>query len=102
MSAGVAHDVNTPLGISLTVASSFARRAEMFDAVLRSDGQLRRSQLEEFVRTSRDAGSTPIAGMRRARSGRIPRVETGVTGRRISIRRRTFRRGGRNSTPRSG
>src|SRR5258706_6859126 len=44
--AGVAHEVNNPIGISLTVASSFARRAEMFDAELRSDGQLRRSQLE--------------------------------------------------------
>ena len=36
--AGVAHEVNNPIGISLTVASSFARRAEMFEAELRSDG----------------------------------------------------------------
>ena len=34
--AGVAHEVNNPIGISLTVASSFARRAEMFEAELRS------------------------------------------------------------------
>ena len=32
--AGVAHEVNNPIGISLTVASSFARRAEMFEAEL--------------------------------------------------------------------
>ena len=37
--AGVAHEVNNPIGISLTVASSFARRAEMFEAELRSDGR---------------------------------------------------------------
>ena len=35
--AGVAHEVNNPIGISLTVASSFARRAEMFEAELKSD-----------------------------------------------------------------
>ena len=33
--AGVAHEVNNPIGISLTVASSFARRAEMFETELR-------------------------------------------------------------------
>ena len=35
--AGVAHEVNNPIGISLTVASSFARRAEMFEAELQTD-----------------------------------------------------------------
>jgi signal transduction histidine kinase len=64
--AGVAHEVNNPIGISLTVASSFARRAEMFETELRSDGQLRRSQLEEFVRTSRDAAQQLVANLHRA------------------------------------
>ncbi|MDB5581899.1 MAG: histidine kinase [Bradyrhizobium sp.] len=64
--AGVAHEVNNPIGISLTVASSFARRAEMFEAELRSDGQLRRSQLEEFVRSSRDAAGQLVANLHRA------------------------------------
>jgi signal transduction histidine kinase len=64
--AGVAHEVNNPIGISLTVASSFARRAEMFDAELKSDGQLRRSKLEEFVRTSRDAAQQLVANLHRA------------------------------------
>jgi signal transduction histidine kinase len=64
--AGVAHEVNNPIGISLTVASSFARRAEMFDAELKSDGQLRRSQLEEFVRTSRDAAQQLVSNLHRA------------------------------------
>ena len=64
--AGVAHEVNNPIGISLTVASSFARRTEMFEAELKSDGGLRRSQLEEFVRTSRDAAGQLVANLHRA------------------------------------
>jgi signal transduction histidine kinase len=64
--AGVAHEVNNPIGISLTVASSFSRRADMFEAELRSDSPLRRSQLEEFVRTSRDAAGQLVANLHRA------------------------------------
>jgi len=64
--AGVAHEVNNPIGISLTVASSFARRAEVFEAELKSDTGLRRSQLEDFVRTSRDAAQQLVANLHRA------------------------------------
>jgi signal transduction histidine kinase len=64
--AGVAHEVNNPIGISLTVASSFARRADMFEAELRSQAPLRRSQLEDFVRTSRDAAQQLVANLYRA------------------------------------
>ena len=64
--AGVAHEVNNPIGISLTVASSLARRAEMFETELKADGQLRRSQLEEFVRSSRDASQQLVANLHRA------------------------------------
>jgi signal transduction histidine kinase len=64
--AGVAHEVNNPIGISLTVASSFARRTEMFEAELNSGTGLRRSQLEEFVRTCRDAGQQLVGNLHRA------------------------------------
>ncbi|HKS20556.1 MAG TPA: ATP-binding protein [Bradyrhizobium sp.] len=63
--AGVAHEVNNPIGISLTVASSFARRAETFEAELRTE-QLRRSKLDEFVKTSRDAAQQLVANLHRA------------------------------------
>ena len=64
--AGVAHEVNNPIGISLTVASSFARRTEMFEAELKSGTGLRRSQLEEFIRTSRDAAHQLVGNLHRA------------------------------------
>ncbi len=64
--AGVAHEVNNPIGISLTVASSLARRTQIFEAELKRDGQLRRSQLEEFVRSSRDASEQLVANLHRA------------------------------------
>jgi signal transduction histidine kinase len=64
--AGVAHEVNNPIGISLTVASSFARRSEMFENDLKANGQLRRSQLEDFIRASRDASEQLVANLHRA------------------------------------
>nr|WP_244549193.1 ATP-binding protein [Bradyrhizobium canariense] len=64
--AGVAHEVNNPIGISLTVASSLAHRTEMFEAELKSDTPLRRSQLDEFVRSSRDAAEQLVANLSRA------------------------------------
>ena len=64
--AGVAHEVNNPIGISLTVASSFARRADTFDAEMRSGAPLRRSRLDEFVQNSRDAAAQLVANLHRA------------------------------------
>jgi len=64
--AGVTHEVNNPIGISLTVASSFARRSEMFEAELKSGSDLRRSQLEEFVRSSCEAAHQLVTNLHRA------------------------------------
>jgi PAS domain S-box-containing protein len=63
--AGVAHEVNNPVGISLTVASSLERKITLFaEEVAR--GELRRSSLNEFVATNRDAASQLVANLNRA------------------------------------
>jgi PAS domain S-box-containing protein len=63
--AGVAHEVNNPVGISLTVASSLERKTALFaNEVARGD--LRRSSLNEFLEASRDASSQLVANLNRA------------------------------------
>jgi signal transduction histidine kinase len=64
--AGVAHEVNNPIGISLTVASSFERRTAQFQDELKSQAPLRRSQLEEFVRICGDAAQQLVGNLSRA------------------------------------
>src|SRR6516164_7426265 len=63
--AGVAHEVNNPVGISLTVASSLERKTALFGAEV-SHGALRRSSLNEFLETCRDASSQLVANLNRA------------------------------------
>jgi PAS domain S-box-containing protein len=63
--AGVAHEVNNPVGISLTVASALERKTAIFaDEVGRGD--LRRSSLNEFLNTCRSASSQLVANLNRA------------------------------------
>ncbi len=54
--AGVAHELNTPVGTSLTVASAFIDRTKRFEANVAS-GDVRRSALTEFIASSREAAS---------------------------------------------
>jgi signal transduction histidine kinase len=63
--AGVAHEVNNPIGISLTVASSFARRCDEFAKEVDS-GPLRRSRLDEFLEGGRDAANQLVSNLHRA------------------------------------
>src|SRR4029077_17623879 len=63
--AGVAHEVNNPVGISLTVASSFARRCDRFSEEV-SDGAVRRSKLDEFIAGSKEAAKQLVSNLNRA------------------------------------
>jgi PAS domain S-box-containing protein len=63
--AGVAHEVNNPVGISLTVASALQRRNELFAAEF-AHGDLRRSSLNEFLRINHEAAEQLVANLNRA------------------------------------
>ena len=63
--AGVAHELNSPVGTSLTIASTFAQRSAKFANQIAS-GPVRRSLLVEFADNSRDAASQLVSNLDRA------------------------------------
>ena len=63
--AGVAHEVNNPVGIGLTVATTLSHRVDAFATEVASGG-LRRSRLDDFVAGVRDAASQMEANLTRA------------------------------------
>ncbi|MEA2832610.1 MAG: hypothetical protein QOG66_812 [Methylobacteriaceae bacterium] len=85
--AGVAHEVNNPVGISLTVASSLARRCEVFADEL-ARGDLKRSRLTEFIQGSRDAATQLVSNLQRA--GELIQSFKQVAVDRSHIERRVF------------
>jgi signal transduction histidine kinase len=65
MVAGVAHEINNPVGSSLTVASSLQRRCEVFaEQVAR--GEVRRSSLNELIDAVTQATTQLVANLGRA------------------------------------
>src|SRR6201998_2297082 len=62
--AGVAHEINNPVGSSLTVASALQRRYEIFAAEV-GRGEIRRSTLNEFLDAVRDASAQLVANLDR-------------------------------------
>jgi PAS domain S-box-containing protein len=63
--AGVAHEINNPVGTSLTVASSLERKTELFAGQV-AQGSLKRSSLNEFLEVSREASAQLVANLKRA------------------------------------
>jgi len=51
--AGVAHELNTPLGNAMTVVSALGDRWSALDRMLQDNSPMRRSQLEELVKDTR-------------------------------------------------
>jgi signal transduction histidine kinase len=63
--AGVAHEISSPVGTSLTVASTLAHRSTSFAAQIAA-GPVRRSLLLEFAESCRDAADQLVANLQRA------------------------------------
>jgi signal transduction histidine kinase len=63
--AGVAHEINTPVGTSLTVASTLAHQIANFTDQIAS-GEVRRSVLAEFVKSCREGADQLVANLQRA------------------------------------
>ncbi len=63
--AGVAHEINNPVGTSLTVASSLERKIALIAADLAQDS-LKRSTLKEFLEISGAASSQLVANLHHA------------------------------------
>ncbi|WFU44726.1 ATP-binding protein [Bradyrhizobium sp. CB82] len=65
MVAGVAHEVNGPVGNSLMIASTLLRKSEAFSSEV-SSGKVRRSSLSEFLNLTGDASAQLVANLSRA------------------------------------
>jgi signal transduction histidine kinase len=85
--AGVAHEMSTPIGTSLTVASSLMRRCSTIGAEM-TTGQLRRSRLDAFIKDSLSAASQLVVDLERA--GGLIQSFNQVAVDRSEAKRRTF------------
>ena len=63
--AGVAHEINTPIGISVTAASVLAEDATDFSNIYQS-GKMKRADLETFLDTARESSRMILANLKRA------------------------------------
>ncbi|NET59694.1 MAG: GAF domain-containing sensor histidine kinase [Symploca sp. SIO2E6] len=65
MVAGVAHEINTPIGIGVTAASLLAEKTTAFVETYQS-GKMKRSQLEKFLDTVMESSSMILSNLHRA------------------------------------
>jgi signal transduction histidine kinase len=63
--AGVAHEINSPVGTSLTVASALERKCAAFATDV-ARGELKRSSLIEFLKVVEDASALLASNLNRA------------------------------------
>ncbi len=85
--AGVAHELNTPLGNTLTVATTLQSKVSLF-ASLMADGNVRRSSVDQFVDECQQASDIIERNSVRAASLIQNFKEIAVD--QASVRRRTF------------
>ncbi len=63
--AGVAHEINTPIGIGITAASLLAEKTTAFFETYKS-GKIKRSQLEKFLDIAIESSSMVLSNLNRA------------------------------------
>ena len=63
--AGVAHEINTPVGIGVTVASFLQQKTKELTHLFREDS-LKRSDLEAYVTTAVDSSNMILSNLQRA------------------------------------
>lgn len=63
--AGVAHEINTPVGVGVTGASTLAEETTKIERLYRS-GEMKRSDLEHYVRTASTISRLLLSNMERA------------------------------------
>ena len=63
--AGVAHEINTPVGIALTTGTQLGEEVKRFAEVAES-GQIKRSQLRQFIERMKEGSALLFANLNRA------------------------------------
>jgi ligand-binding sensor domain-containing protein/C4-dicarboxylate-specific signal transduction histidine kinase len=63
--AGIAHEINTPLGVSVTAASHLVEESMQLSRKLER-GELKRSELERFERAAREGSELILRNLKRA------------------------------------
>lgn len=63
--AGVAHEVNTPIGVSVTAASFLVERTKMLRD-LYSKGEMKRSDLEKYLSVAEESSASVLTNLERA------------------------------------
>jgi predicted ATPase/signal transduction histidine kinase len=63
--AGVAHEINTPIGIGITAASLLAEKVTQFCEIY-TKGSIKRSELEKFLDTAMQSSNMILANLTRA------------------------------------
>lgn len=85
--AGVAHEINNPVGICLTVASTLEHRIALFWAEV-ARGDVKRSSLNDFLETSRNGSAQLVTNLNRV--AELIQSFKQVAADRISSVQRTF------------
>lgn len=63
--AGVAHEINTPLGVGLTSMTHFQHKLAQLDHAFKA-GQLKRSQMANFITAAHEATELAVSNLKRA------------------------------------